>query len=508
MDFWSNILFGLEYAVTPEALLYCTLGVVLGTLIGVLPGIGAMSTIALLLPITFHLQPATGLIMLAGIFYGSAYGGSTASILLNLPGTPMAAVTCLDGYPMTCEGRGGVALFMTAIASFVGSIVGMIILVTLAPPLADIALQFSSAEYFGLMLMGLVASALFATAAPFRSFSMITLGLLFGVFGTDVSSGVVRFAFGMPGLYDGVSLVAMALGLFGVPEIIRNAGNLNRRVVGAKDITLRSMIPTRDDIRRSIGPIFRGTIVGSIFGALPGAGGTAATFLSYGLEKRISKTPERFGNGAIEGIVSPEAANNSNVQTAFIPTLTLGIPGDAVMALMLATLMVHNVVPGPQLLNEHPEVFWGLSMSFLIGNILLLVLNIPMIGLWVRLVTVPYKYLMPAIVVFICIGVYTIRNSVFDIGQVLVFGAMGYGIRLLRFEVAPILLGLVLGPMMEEHLRKEMLISKGSFMTFLERPISASILAITVAMFLFQVFSTLRKKRALKKAALAAAAIS
>jgi putative tricarboxylic transport membrane protein len=488
----TDLHIGLSVAFSLEGLFYCFVGVVLGTFIGVLPGIGPLASIALLMPLTFHFDPTIAIIMLAGIYYGSAYGGATASILLNLPGTANTAVTCLDGYPMARQGRAGVALFIHSIASFSGGVIGILIMALFSPPLAHVALRFGSQEYFGLMVLGLLAASLMSSGSPFRSLTMVTFGLLLGIVGVDVNSGQPRFTFGMINLYDGLPLVAIALGLFGMPEIIANSG---RESASARpgEITLRSMFPTREDWRRSWKPILRGAGIGSFFGTLPGTGGLIASFMSYAVEMRVSKDSSRFGKGAIEGIAGPEASNNAAVQTAFIPTLTLGIPGDAIMALMLGVLMIFGVVPGPQLITQNPQMFWGLVFSFLIGNVLLVLLNIPLISIWVRILTIPYSILYPAVVVFVCIGVYSVRYSVGDIYIVMVFGAIGYGMALLRFQPAPLILGLILGPMMEENLRRSLLLSNGDPLTFVQRPLSATFIAISVLMLVVTVISEIRK---------------
>lgn len=492
MELLDYFIIGMESALSLSNLWYCFLGVLLGTLVGVLPGIGALATIALLLPVTFHLDPTNAIVMLAGVYYGSTYGGSTASILLNLPGTPSSAVACLDGYPMAQNGRAGVALFMTTIASFFGATVGIIILMLFSPAIAEVALKFGAPEYFSMMLLGLVAASTISSGAPVKGIAMVVLGVLIGVIGTDVNSGMARFSFGFPELTDGISLVAIAMGLFGIAEVIASVNRIRRGQVDRKSITFRSMIPTRDDWRRSWMPMTRGSTIGSFFGALPGTGGTIASFMSYAVEKRLAKDPSRFGKGAVEGVTGPESSNNACDQTAFIPTLTLGIPGTVSMALMLGALMIHGITPGPQLMTEKPDLFWGLIMSFWIGNIMLLVLNIPLIGVWVRLLAVPYHMLYPAVLVLVCIGVFSINNSTFDVWIVAIFGAMGYAMRLLDFPPAPLLLGYVLGPLMEENVRRALLISRGDFMVFLERPISVTFIGITVALLVWAVVTSMR----------------
>ena len=494
MDLFSNLALGFATAFSPGALIYCAIGVTLGTFIGVLPGIGPLAAISMLLPITFYAPPTEALIMLAGIYYGSMYGGSTAAILLNLPGTAGAAVACLDGYPMSRQGRAGVALFMTTVASFVGSMIGIAVLAGFAPVLARIALNFGSAEYFSLMVLGLLVAALVGEGSQFRALAMVMLGLLIGIVGVDVNSGVPRFTFGITRLGEGISLVVITTGLFGIAEVIHNAGRL-KPAGRPPDISWSAMLPTRDDFRRSVFPMLRGSGIGAILGTLPGTGAALSTFMSYAVEKRISRQPERFGSGAIEGVAAPEAANNSAAQTAFIPTLSLGIPGDAIVAVMLGALIIHGVIPGPRLIVENPSLFWGLTVSFLIGNILLVILNLPLIGIWVRILMIPYRILFPSIIVFICIGVYGVSNSVFDVWMALFFGALGYAMRLMRLPPAPLLLGLVLGPLLEQNLRRALLLSRGDAMIFFERPISASILAVAATLTFLVVFSEVRRRR-------------
>jgi TctA family transporter len=490
-DFAGNLALGLQVAVSLENLWYCFVGVFLGTLVGVLPGLGALIAISLLLPITYHL-PATGaLIMLAGVYFGADYGGGTCSILLGVPGHAAAAVDVLDGFPMAKQGRGGIALFMKCIASFWGSAVGILLLMLFAPVLTEWALNFGPSEYAALMLLGLVAASTVGQGSPVKGVAMMVVGLILGVVGTDVNSGVARFAFDVPELQDGFSLVAVAMGLFAITEVIKSA-NSTRVSPAGQSFALRDQMPTREDWRRSIPAMLRGSGLGSFFGALPGTSGGMATFLSYAMEKRISKHPEQFGKGAIEGIAGPEACNNAGVGTSFIPTLTLGIPGDAIMALMLGALMIQGIQPGPQVLTGHPDLFWGLIVSFWIGNIFLVILNIPLIGMWVRLLSIPYPLLFPAIVLFTCIGVYSTSNNVFDVYVLLGFGVVGYLMLLLRFEVVPVLLGLILGPMFEENLRRTLLLSRGSFSVFIERPITAAALGVSAFLLLWSVWGFLR----------------
>ena len=486
---------GAATAFSPGNLFYCLIGVTFGTFIGVLPGIGVLSTIAMLMPLTFHLDPTGAIIMMAGIYYGAAYGGSTASILLNLPGTAQTAITCLDGHPMAKQGRGGVALFMTTIASFIGSIVGMVILAGFAVPLAKLAFSFRAPEYFALMLMGLLGAALMSSTAPFKSLSMVALGVVLGLVGLDVNSGTIRLAFGYQEFYNGLPLVAIALGLFGLPEVMRSAGQLVPVAASMRDMRMRDMLPTREDWRRSWPAITRGTGIGAFFGTLPGTGGTIASFISYAVEKRASPYPEQFGHGAIEGVAGPEAANNSAVQTAFIPTLTLGIPGDAVMALILAVLMINGLQPGPELVSGRPDMFWGLILSFVIGNVMLLIVNIPMIRIWIAVLTIPYSILFPAIVIFMCIGVYSVNYAIIDIAVLLIAGGFGYIMLLLKLPPAELILGLILGPLIEEHFRRAMQLARGNFLVFFERPLSAAFLTVCILMVVWTIYGLIRKKR-------------
>ncbi|MGP9685893.1 MULTISPECIES: tripartite tricarboxylate transporter permease [unclassified Halomonas] len=497
MDFFGNLSLGLHTALSLSNLFYCFVGVFLGTLLGVIPGVGVLAAISMLFPITFHMEVTSALIMLAGIWYGTSYGGSTASILLNVPGTPANAVVCLDGYPMAQKGRGAVALFMTTVASFVGGSIGIVILTLFAPVIAQYALSMGPAEYFSLMLLGLIAATGIADGSAVKGFVMVMLGIFLGSIGTDVYTGTQRFAFGIPELGDGISLVALAMGVFGVAELIISVGSVKANRFKSSDLTLRAMKPTRDDMRRSWLPMLRGSSIGSFFGALPGTGPSLAAFIAYAVEKRSSKDPSRFGKGAIEGIMAPESANNAADQTSFIPTLALGIPGSPTMALMLGALIIHGVTPGPGLMTEEPSLFWGLVMSFWIGNIMLVILNVPLIGIWVRLLAVPYHLLFPVVLMFICLGTYSVNNSAFDVLLVMIFGALGVLMRKLAFPAAPLILGFVLGPMMEDNFRRAMLLSSGDFATFINRPISATILSIAAFIMLWSFFSTLKARRAL-----------
>jgi TctA family transporter len=413
--------------------------------------------------------------MLAGLYYGAVYGAVTGAILLNIPHT-VSAVECLDGYPMAQQGRAGVALFMTTIASLCGSAVGIIIIALFAPPVAAIALTFESPDYFALVVLGMTGAVALARGSPVRSFIMILTGMLIGLVGMDVTSAQPRFTFGLTHFIDGISIGVIAMGLFGVAELIANAGRIHAGAVNAGAITWRSLLPTRDDLRRSWAAILRGTGIGSFFGVLPGAGAVLASIMGYTIEKQVAADPTRFGKGAIEGVVAPEAAANAACQTSFVPMLTLGIPTDPITAVMLAALLVKGISPGPEFIGSHPDIFWGLVVSFVIGNVLLVIWHIPFIRLWVKLLALPFDILFPSVLVLICLGVYTIHNSVLDILLVLFFGVVGYGMRLLRFEPAPLLIGLVLGPLLEAYLRRSLIVSHGNVLALFERPISGSVL--------------------------------
>lgn len=488
---WDNILLGFATALTFQNLLYCFIGVFLGTFIGVLPGLGSLAAISLLLPLSFYLEPTTALIMLAGIYYGGEYGGSIASILLNLPGTPSAAVTCLDGNPMAKQGRAGVALFITAIASFVGGSVGVIALMGFGPSIAQIGLSFGPADYFALMLLGLVAAITVGGGSIVKSMIMVVLGLLLGTVGTDVTSGEFRFTFGFLELRDGVSLVAIAMGLFGIAEVVSSVRDAGTRKI-TEAVTMRTMLPTRADMKRSLAPMARGSGIGGFLGALPGAGTLIAAFLAYATEIRVAKDKTKFGKGAVEGVAAPESANNAAAQTAFIPTLTIGIPGSATMSIMLGALMIHGISPGPLLVSDHPDIFWGLIASFWIGNLFLLVLNIPLIGLWVKVLQFPYKFIYPVVIALICIGVFSMRTSVFDVGLVVIFGGLGYLLQRAGYSAAPLILGFVLGPMLEENLRRAMLMARGDAWRMVSDPMTGTILAMSAVMLIWAVLGGLR----------------
>ncbi|AWB35393.1 tripartite tricarboxylate transporter permease [Orrella marina] len=492
MELLDSLIVGFYSAIRPEILMFCFFGVFLGTVVGVLPGIGPLAAISLLLPITYHIEPTAAIVMLAGVYYGAEYGGSTASILLNLPGTAANAVTCLDGHPMAKQGRAGVALFMTTIASLAGGITGVVAMILFSPAIVEIGLSFGPAEYFSLMVLGLIAASTLTSGSPAKGLAMVVLGLLLGTVGTDINSGIPRFDFNIPEMMDGISLVALAMGLFGISEIVSSI-TVSRGSKITEKITMRTMMPKKKDFKDSAMPIVRGAGLGGFFGALPGTGAAIASFVSYAVEKKVAKDPSIFGKGAIQGIAAPEAANNAAAQTAFIPTLTLGIPGSATMAMMLGALIIHGIQPGPMLMAEQPDLFWGLIISFLIGNFLLVILNIPLIGLWVSLLNIPYRLLYPAILVFIMMGVYSVHNNVFDIYLVALIGIVGYGLLILRFEPAPLLLGFILGPLMEENMRRALLLSRGDLATFIDRPISMWLLIISAAILGWSLISAIRK---------------
>jgi putative tricarboxylic transport membrane protein len=474
MDYFSAIQMGFATAFEWNNLLFCFVGVALGTIVGLLPGIGALSTISMLLPLTFYMEPTTAIIMLAGVFYGAQYGGSIASILLNIPGTATNAITCLDGYPLARNGRAGVALAVTTLSSFVGGTFAILVLMFMGPMLADVALAFGAPEYTSIMVFGLIAASTLSGGSMLKGLAMVIAGVVLGTVGMDMNTGVQRFQFGRNELSDGLSIVAIAMGLFGVAEILVNLMRSDGSPFKVHTVSLRSLIPTKQDVKESTMPTVRGTLIGTVLGILPGTGATIASFISYATEKRISKTPGIFGKGAMAGISAPEAANNAAVQSAFIPTLSLGIPGDAIMAVMLGALMIHGISPGPGLVNQHPELFWGLIASFWIGNVILLILNLPFIGMFVRILKIPYDALYVAMLFFICVGVFSIRNNVFDIFLVIGFGVVGV------FMIAPLLLGFILGPMIEENMRRALLLSRGSFDIFVSTPVSGTFVALSV----------------------------
>jgi TctA family transporter len=493
MDLISSLALGFTVALDPINILYCFIGVLLGTLVGVLPGIGPTATIAMLLPITFSLNAETALIMLAGIYYGAQYGGSTTAILINLPGESSSAVTAIDGYQMARKGRAGAALATAAIGSFFAGSVATLLLAFFAPPLARAALNFGAPEYFSLIVLGLLVSIALAHGSILKALGMIVLGLLLGMVGQDIYTGTPRFTFGIRELFGGLNFVAVAVGVFGVAEILRNLENETEREVGVKAVT--NLWLTKDDIKRIVMPILRGTGLGSLLGVLPGGGHILSAFASYSAEKRLSKNPAEFGHGAIEGVAGPESANNAAAQTSFIPLMTLGIPAHPVMALMIGAFILQGITPGPNVINEQPALFWGIIASMWIGNLLLVILNLPLVGLWVKMLSIPYRVLFPAIVLFACIGTYSINQNIYDIYAIAFFGIVGY--LLIRFgcEPAPLLLGFVLGPLLEEHLRRAMIISRGDPMIFLHRPISATLLGLALLAVVIAVLPSIRKKR-------------
>jgi len=492
MDLFNNLLLGFNVAVSLQNLIYCFIGVLVGTLIGVLPGIGPLATIAMLLPLTYNVPPVGAIIMLAGIYYGAMYGGSTTSILVNLPGETASVITCIDGYQMARQGRAGPALAIAAIGSFFAGCVCTLFIALFGPPLAEFALDFGSPEYFSLMLMGLVAAAVLAHGDMLKSLAMVVLGLLLGIVGSDVETGVKRFCFGFYELADGIGVVIIAVGLFAVAEIASNLGETGKREVYTSKV--KNLFPTKEDLRQSWGAVLRGTGLGAFFGILPGTTPAIAAFSSYMLEKKIAKDPLRFGHGAIEGVAGPESANNADAQCKFIPMLTLGIPASGVMALMLGALMIHGITPGPQVMTQKPDLFWGLIVSMWIGNLMLLVLNLPLIGLWVSLLKVHYRLLFPAIMVFCSIGIYSVNNSSFEIYLLAIFGIFGVIWRILEFSPVPLMLGFVLGPMVEENLRRALQISDGDPSIFFTRPISLSFLMITFFILIIMVFPAVRKR--------------
>lgn len=486
MDSLSGLLYGFQVALQPHNLMWSFFGVLMGNLIGVLPGLGALSAIAMLLPLTYTMHAVPALMMLAGIYYGSNYGGAIGAILLNLPSHPPHAITCLDGYPMTLQGRGAKALGITMIASAFAEFVGIVLMLIASPALVDVAFRMGPAELTAVMLLGLVAGSTMARGSPLKGVAMTTLGLLIGMVGTDPDTGTRRFTFGLIELSDRVEIVALAMGLFAVADFFLHVNHM--RIVGpGTKVRLRDLAPSMAEIRQSIKPILRGTSIGALFGAMPGTGPTITTFLAYALEQKVSKTPERFGHGMIEGVASPEAAAHAKVRVDFIPTLSLGIPGDAVMALLLGAMLIQGIQPGPLLISDHPDLFWGLIASFAVGNVILLILNVPLIGLWVKLLQVPYRYLFPSALFFVAAGVYSTNNSLFEVGEVLFCGVVGGILLMLDFPVAPILLGYVLGPLIEENFRRAMLLSHGDLSIFFGSGISAGFMTVCLILLAGQI---------------------
>jgi putative tricarboxylic transport membrane protein len=493
MDLFHNLIFGFTVALSWQNLFYCFMGCFVGTLIGVLPGIGPLATIAMLMPITFTLSPVGALIMLAGIYYGAQYGGSTTSILVNLPGETASVITCVDGYQMARKGKAGPALAIAAIGSFFAGTACTLIIAIFGPSIAEMALKFSSPEYFSLMMMGLIIAALLSPGDMVNSLAMMFLGLLLGCVGTDVDSGCSRFSFGFYELSDGIGFVIIAIGVFALPEIISNLGDPEDRPVFTSKIG--SLFPSKDELKQSVGPIVRGTALGAFFGVLPGTGPAIASFSSYMVEKKMAKDPSRFGNGAIEGVAGPEAANNADAQCKFIPMLTLGIPASGTMALMLGAMMIHGIAPGPTVMNQRPDLFWGLIASMWIGNLMLVILNLPLLSLWVSLLRVPYRLLFPAIMTFSCIGIYSLNNSSFELYLAAFFGLLGFLWVKLECSPLPLMLGFVLGPLMEENLRRAMQVSRGDPMIFLARPLSLAFVIATILILVVMALPAVRKRR-------------
>jgi len=495
-----NLLYGFEIAFQGTNLLCSFAGVLLGNLIGVLPGVGALSAISMLLPLTYAMHPVSAVMMLAGIFYGAQYGGAIGAILLNLPLHPPHAVTCLDGYPMAKAGRGGAALGITMIASFFAASVGIVVMIFASPLLTAFALKFSSAEMFSIMLLGLLTGATMSRGSPLKGIAMTLFGVLCGIVGADLSTGTFRFTFGIPELIQGVELVPVAMGLFGVAEFLNNINKLTVDSKGAR-VNVSEMLPNRTEVKQAFWPMVRGTLVGTFFGAMPGTGPAITTFVAYALERKVSKTPEKFGTGMIAGIAAPEASTHAKVQIDFIPTLSLGVPGDAVMALILGALIVQGIAPGPGLINSHPDIFWGLIASFWIGNVILIILNVPFIGIWLKLLRIPFRFLFPLAMFFIAVGVFMTQNSFFGIWELLAFGSLGAIFSSLGFSVAPVLLGLVLGPMLEDNFRRALLIANGDMSVFVRRPISCVFIMICGALLLGVTVSTLKKWQRSKRQA-------
>ena len=493
METLGNLVFGLGVALSWQNLLYCLIGCILGTVVGVLPGIGPVATVAMLLPFTFHLGPAPALIMLAGIYYGAQYGGSTTAILINIPGETSSVVTTLDGHQMARRGRAGPALGIAAIGSFAAGCIATLVIAYFAPLLAEVALKFSPAEYFSLMVFGLIAAVVLARGSLIKAIAMVCLGILLGLVGTDVNSGTVRFAFGQPELSDGIGFVAIAMAFFGIADVVINLERSDKQEIFTSSIG--SVLPTLDDLRQSFWAIMRGTGLGSVLGILPGGGALLASFAAYMVEKKVAKPPRMFGEGDIRGVAAPESANNAGAQTSFIPMLTLGIPSNPTMALMIGALTIQGIAPGPQVMTERPELFWGLIASMWVGNLMLLILNLPMVGLWIRLLAVPYRLLFPAIFVFCCIGVYTVDGKIFDVYAIVVLSALAYVLLKLDCEPAPLILGFILGPLMEENLRRSLMIAFGDVTVFVTRPISAAFLIASVALLIVIALPTLRAKR-------------
>jgi putative tricarboxylic transport membrane protein len=495
VDLLNNLALGFSTALTLTNLAYAFGGAILGTLIGVLPGLGPVATIAMLLPSIYALDATPALIMLAGIYYGAQYGGSTTAILINVPGESSSVVTAIDGYQMARKGRAGAALAAAGLGSFFAGCVGTIVIAAFAPPLTELAFKFGPAEYFSLMVLGLIGAVVLASGSLLKAIAMIVLGLLLGQINTDVISGAPRYSFDIPELTDGINFVVIAMGVFGFGEIIANLGKpAEHREVFTKNV--KGLWPTKQDFHDAWPSVMRGTALGSILGVLPGGGALLSSFAAYTLEKKIAKNPSvPFGQGAIQGVAGPEAANNAGAQTSFIPMLTLGIPPNAVMALMVGAMTIKGIQPGPQVMTSNPELFWGLIASMWIGNLMLVILNLPLIGIWIKLLTVPYRFLFPAIVTFCCIGSYTLNNNSFDVYMTAIFAVIGYAFYKLSCEPAPLLLGFILGPMMEENLRRALLLSRGDWTTFMTRPLSSGLLIAALLMVVVVMLPSIKNKR-------------
>jgi putative tricarboxylic transport membrane protein len=493
MELISNLALGFSTALTLENLLYAFVGCFVGTMIGVLPGLGPVATLAMLLPITYGLEPTSALIMLAGIYYGSQYGGSTTAILVNLPGEAASVVTCLDGHQMARRGRAGAALSISALGSFFAGTVGTLVIAALSGPMVDLAFMFGPAEYFSLMVVGLIGAVVLASGSLVKAIAMIVFGLLLGLIGTDVNSGVAQFSFDTPELTDGIGFIVIAMGFFGFAEIIVNLERGEHREIFTDKVG--KLLPSKEEFKEAAPAAVRGTLLGCVLGVLPGGGALLSSFASYSLEKKLAKDPSRFGKGAVAGVAGPESANNAGSQTSFIPMLTLGLPSNAVMALMIGAMTIHNIQPGPQVMTGNPALFWGLIASMWVGNLMLVVLNLPLIGLWIQMLKVPYRWLYPAILVFCCIGVYSVNSNVFDVYMTAAFSVVGYVLYKLRCEPAPLLLGFILGPMMEENLRRAMLLSRGDPMVFLTRPLSLGLLIAAVLLLVIVALPAIRSKR-------------
>jgi len=493
MDILANVLLGFQVALQPANLFFCFMGVLIGTLVGVLPGLGRVAAMSLLLPTTFHLSPVSAVIMLSGIYYGAMYGGSTTSILVNIPGEAASVVTCLDGYQMARKGRAGAALGIAAFGSFIAGTLSILGLMLLAPMLADVALKFGPPEYFSLMLLGLVIVTFLAGSSMPKALMMAAFGLFLGLIGMDIMTATPRFTFDIYFLMDGVGLVPVVMGLFGISEVLLNLeSKLEREVFEAK---IKGLLPNRQDWRDSAWPIIRGSVIGFFLGILPGGGAVISSFVSYGVEKKLSGHPEKFGSGVIEGVAGPESANNAAAGGAFIPLLTLGIPANAVMAMLLGALTIYGMQPGPMLIKQHPDLFWGVITSMYIGNIMLLVLNLPLIGVWVKILKIPYEYLFPLILLFCLIGAFSLNNSVGEIGLMLVFGGVGYLMKKFDYEAAPLVLAMVLGPMMENALRQSLIMANGSAAIFFTRPISLAVVLLVLALLVLPMLPWVKKKR-------------